>query len=241
MISIRVLLIFVIALAATSCTLLPTPAPIVIRETVEVTREIEITSTPPPTPTATSIPATILADDFDDGPGGWRLDTTGDYSAEIRDGMLVIDVLSPNLLYRVGHRSLDFLNSPFDLEIRLDFRAGPPESYAAIDFRYIDEYNFATFFVNGAGLVAAGAVIDGQFYEHLPWIRLSAVSRDSNVIRLIDRGERVIAYANGELLFDYPFPYQFLAPGSLGISVATYDEGNATWAFDNLSIREVAR
>jgi len=226
-----------VATVALSCGSLPAPTPAV--QTVEVTRLVPVTITPLPTLPPTLPPPLIAAGDFESGAGEWYTGTFDESTISASDGQLVIHVQAPNWIATSGHPDLDYLDAPFDLTLSVTALESPPDSYAAVDFRWYDEDNFAEFGVGANGQVALGIQFDGQWTQIISWSRQPAMTRGTNVVRLVDEGIRLTAYANGTLLFDIPFVD--LAPGGVSIGVVTYDEGNARWAFDDIVVREVGR
>jgi hypothetical protein len=231
-----------IALALTlisivACTSQAALAPAV--QTVEVTRLVPVTVTPPPTEPPTMPLPLITTGDFESGPGEWYTASFDESSITVTGGQLVIDVLASNWISISGHPDLDYLNSPFDLTMTVTLLESPPEAYAAVDFRYFDEDNFAEFGVSAGRFVNLAVVLEGEYYGIIPWSRQAPVTRGANILRLVDRGKRVSAYSNGELLFDLPL--EGLDLGGVSIVVWTFDNGNARWAFDDIVVREAER
>jgi hypothetical protein len=234
-------------LALLSCSLFPGFEPETVRETVivevtrevtqEVTREVVITATPPPTFTAKSPSAMILEEEFSGGRSGWYTGEWEDSSIVVEAGQLVLRVNVPNLLITSGHPILDYVDRGFDFTFDILHLDETSDSYAGVDFRYWDADNYAEFLVDGAGFMTFGVMLEGEYFDIIPWIRSQHVNRDQNTIRLLDYGERVVVYANEEMLFDLPF--DDLSPAGVLLVAGSFDEGIAAWAFDNLVVREV--
>lgn len=226
-------------IASLSCALIPTPETII--ETVEVTKIVSeitvVTATPQPLSTATPLPATLLEDNFDAGDGEWYLEEGKDYSIYVANGELVLTSYAPNFETSTGHPDLDFFNKPFEMNVEITFVDGAVDSYAGIDFRVFDEDNYAEFLISADGFATLGLFFEGEWYDIMAWSSVRSLRSGTNEIRLIDTGSRVIAYANGELIFDVPL--SDLGPSGIYFLVGTYDDGRAEWTFDNLEIREV--
>jgi hypothetical protein len=236
-------LLIVICLLILACSFLGTATPEVIKETVvvEVTRELNneivITATPKPTQVPTELPPVILEDPFDADTGDWVTGEFDDSSAEITEGGLILSVHETNMMISSWHTEFDPFDLPFDLTVDVYPLEVIPDAFASIEFRYIDEENVADFSIDGYGQYSFGSFIDGDYYEIIPWTRSAAISRRQNSIRVLDYGDRVIVFCNGELLFNIPF--EDIPPGSLGFSVSTYEEGTASFMFDNVVLREI--
>ena len=230
-----------------ACGLLPSPTPVILQETaqVEVTRLVEvtkiaiITNTPEPTLTPTSEPKIILEESFDASDGDWGIGVWDDATAEVKDGVLFINVLEPNTSRYITHPELAFLNAPFELELDMLCVSGASDAIASIVFRLQNSGAHAALSLSNNGSVLIGMGEGDDYYFLIPWTRFHAVERGKNHIRIIDDGVRVIAYINDVLLLDIPF--QDLPLGSLGLFVITYDGGGATWAFDNIVTRLIGR
>jgi hypothetical protein len=228
-----------------SCGLLPTSTPQIVKETIEVEvtkeviREVEITTTPEPTPMPTPLAPLILEENFDDDQGEWYLGTLENSSVEIRDGQLILSVDATNIITSSSHPEFDTLRIPFDLSVQITNLGPASTGYASIYFRYADDDNLAEFAIAGDGFVAFWVILEGEYYDIIPWIRATAIDQDSNNIQLIDYGDRVVAYLNGDLFFNIPF--EDIPLGSIGFSVGTYDEDVASFGFDGVILREARR
>ena len=225
---------------ATACTPAPPPTAEVLIQTVEVevTRVIEITSTPAPSHTPTPLPPMIFQEDFESGPNEWTLTSSTEGSSLVTDGHLVLTVDKPNWTFSSGHPDLDFLNPPFDLSVAITSLRSPRDAYAAIGFRYFDEANSANLYLDGNGFVSLGEYFEGAYYDTIPWTRVAGISRGTNLLRLVDLGNRLVAYANGNLLFDMPF--ETLGPGGVYFFVGAFADAHAEWAFDDIVVRQLA-
>jgi hypothetical protein len=226
-------------LAVVACSVMATPTPQIVVQTVEVEVttlvEVEITSTPQPTPSPTVPPPSILEEDFE-AAGEWYISSDSDGSSQVADGELLLTVNLANYEYGTGHPDLDFLNAPFDITVAISNKSGPRDAYGAIGFRYFDDANFAALYVNGDGFIQLGLALEGTFYQIIPWTRPISVPSRPYIIRLIDSGRRIVAYFNDEFLFDLPF--EELRTGGIYFFAGTFEQSPSTWSFDDLQLRQ---
>jgi len=173
------------------------------------------------------------------GAGDWEIGVWNDAIAEVKDGVLLINVLEPNTARYISHPYLTFLNAPFELELDMSYVSGATDAIASIVFRLQNNGDHASLSLSDKGSVHIGMVKEGNYYSLIPWTRFHSFVRGTNHIRFIDDGARVMAYINDELFFDIPF-YD-LPLGSIGLYVISYDGGEATWSFDNIVIHQIGR
>jgi hypothetical protein len=234
----KVLGLFTLFILVTGCT--PEPVIETVVETVvhtqQVTKEVMVTTTPEPTTTPTSMPALIFEEDFESGPGEWGTTFGNEAIIQVRGGKLSISLANPDLSYWTGHPETDFLNRPYVVEVDITFVDGSPDSSGSVYPRFMDDDNFGWFSVDGDGWVSFSLIIEGEFYDVVPWIKLPAVKPGSNRFKFADDGTTLMVYGNGELLFAIPFTD--LRPSSVLFGADTYETGNVTWEFDNLVVTE---
>jgi hypothetical protein len=227
-------------LAVVACSVMSTPTPQIVVQTVEVevTRlvEVEITSTAQPTPSPTEPAPGILEADFDAGSGEWYVSSDSNGSSQVADGELLLTVEGANYEYGSGHPDLNFINAPFDITVAMSNKSGPRDAYGGIGFRYFDDANFAALYVNGDGFINLGFTLEGTYYIIIPWTRPVSVPRRPYIIHLVDSGTRVVAYLNDELVFDLPF--EDLRTGGIYLFAGTFEGGPSTWSFDDLHVRQ---
>lgn len=209
-------------------------APVV--HTVEVTRLVPAGAGA--TPAAPGEGRLLLEGTFERGAGAWFTGSTAETTIRADDGALVIEVREPNWAALSGHAMLEAVEGGFDLTLTVTLLGGPVESFAAVDFRYLDEDNFAELGLNGDGEYALSLMYRGDWFEVIPWTRQRGPSHSIHVVRLIDSGRRVRAFANEAQLFDLPF--EDLPPGPVTFGVVTFEAGGARWAFDGITLREFA-
>lgn len=238
----RILLSLSSLFALVACSVLSTPTPQIVVQTVEVEVttlvEVEITSTPQPTSSPTDPPPGLMEEDFEAGPGEWYVSSDTNGSSQVAEGELLLTVNQANYEYGSGHPDLDFLNSSFDITVALSNKSGPRAAYAGIGFRYFDEANYAALVVNGDGFIQLWLTLDGTYYQIIPWTRPVSVPSRPYVIHLTDSGRRIVAYLNDELLFDLPF--EDLRTGGIYFFVGAFEETPSTWSFDDLQVRQFA-
>jgi hypothetical protein len=147
----------------------------------------------------------------------------------------MVTIFEPNWVWDIGHPSLDFVTQAFSLEVDLRHVSGAADSEAGISFRRQNADNMAILNLTADGYLTLAVLEDGEYRSLIPFARLRGASPGSYHIRLEDDGSRVVAFANGALLFDLPM--EALPLAGIALTVGTFDGGEATWAFDDLTVR----
>lgn len=209
----------------------------IVEQTVEVTKIVQITETPAPTITPTPLAPIIVESDFQDDDGWWGIEDYETSSAHLEDDELVIEVSSANDLHFVGNEEMDPISIPYDMTFVSNFLEGAVDSDLVIEFRWFDYNNYAIISISGNRYLGFSVFLSGEFYNIIPWTKMRALSSGPNVIRFIDTGNRIILYANDDLLFDMPF--EELGYGSVFLGIETWDSGGAIWSIDDFVVREV--
>lgn len=250
MFSRRFILVVPAVFSLIACTLLPTPTPVTLVETVEVevtrpvTQRVVITARPSSTPPATPEPRSLFADDFEAGEGEWSVETIPQGAVSVVDGELTIEVSEANFLLRASHPALDLLDT-YSMEVDISYVSGPTIAEAGIGLRcgsdQVLDLGIAadgTFSIFRAISVGATGL---DFDDIIPYVQTSAINRGQalNRVRIVDDNKEVIVHVNAELVAKFPFDE--IPPGCPGLYVRTFKEGGAVWSFDNLSIRELER
>jgi hypothetical protein len=232
------LIVLLITLSACAA---PTPEIIeqtkIVEQTVEVTKIVQITETPEPTLTPTPPAPILVEDDFEDGTGWWGIEEYPDSAARIENSKLIIDVSSPNYYHIVGNEEMDPMLEAYDMAFVTELLDGAADSNLIIDFRWSDSANYAEISISGDRYLALGIYFDNEYFSIIPWTRMRAINSGPNEFRLIDFGNRIVLYANDNLLLDMPF--ENFGFGSIGFGIETWDSGGAIWSFDDFVVREV--
>lgn len=238
----RSLLLTSLVILTSACGIIPTPTPEIVRETVEVdvtrevTREIVITATPEPTSTHTPEPPLIFEDDFESGEGDWDVVTMPEGYVSIENGELMFNLKVPDNLMYTGNPKLDYLGD-FDLEFDLRFVSGSRMSQFYINLNEVNVENMYVISVDADGFYSFGMYLEDIWYDYIPYTQSDAfnLGRNTNHIRLVRDGIQICLYVNEELLFCVPA--EWLPRGYTYFVVATWEEGDATWAIDNIKVR----
>jgi len=247
------LAIVVVAVLQSACGFISTPTPVTIVQTVEVevtrqitqqvTREVVVTATAEPTATATPEPRLIFEEAFETSDSEWNTEDSPEASIHISDGRLIIEVHSSQRNMYANHPELELLDA-YVLDVDLSYISGPTGAEAGIAFRCSQEgEEWLQVSIDADSLFAVARITpqetELESTDVIPWVRLAALRRGStlNHIQLIDNSRQVTVSVNGKLVATWP--YDTVAPGCPYLFVGTYEEGEAIWAFDNVTVREI--
>jgi len=229
----------------TSCGIVTTPTPVVLRETVEViitkdvevTRQILVSPTPEPSPTTTPAPPLIFKEDFEVDIDDWDIQEFENGAINIINGLLVIEANHPDWLIPTSHPALESLDA-YTFDVDISHMDGFANSEAFINFRWWDSENHCAFEITADGWFALYCIIENEFYNTISWTRSPAIKTgmNTNHIRLVDTGQQVTFNINDNFLANIPLTY--LTPGDIRLGAGILEHGETAWSFDNIVVRE---
>lgn len=192
-------------------------------------------ATRPATSPAATAQATPLRDDFSDEQASLLLaggDTEARYS--FIDGAYQVDVRMPNQL---AWSELDGSYADASLAAAATIREGPPESAAALLFRYQDGDNFYIFNVAANGTYSLELRRNSQWTRLIDWTASPAIRslNEANLLRVDATGDTFTLYVNDTRLGVATDPT--FQRGGLALAVNTFDDGGARVTFDDLSVQ----
>ena len=178
----------------------------------------------------------LFRDDFEQVRCGWAL-FNGAESADIRDGVLQIDVSTVGLL-AWSYAPPEFTDIQFSAQTRQV--AGDNDNSYGLICRYKDPKNFYVFLISGDGYYAIGKYTEEK--EQIQY--LTGSSPDyylfsesinqgiaTNKLRIQCIGQKLSLYVNGFLLAEVND--STLTQGKIGVAATTYQPGNSIIQFDN--------
>lgn len=227
---------------------------------VEVTREVVVTSPPKAvevevtrlvTPEAgvsaqsMSIPRLnrnlrlAFEDDFDAGPGEWRLFNVPEASVYPSNGELIIEVHSPTLIFVADQPEFgQFIEYVFEVDI-----SSRSESNwsAGVVFRCDEEFTEALAFsihppshFSVSKFIIGNDGISPERFLPIAFFPVWAPVGEFYHVRLVDELWGATVFVNDELLTSFLYDDAF--PGCPGIFVEASQEGGDIWAFDNIRV-----
>lgn len=153
----------------------------------------------PPVPEPDELLYATTFDNFNDE---WDL-YEGRRSAQVEDGMLKISIDVAN---NGSFAWLDRIFGDFDLTAEATQLAGPDDNGFGVIFRHLDPDNYYHFLISGDGYYKVTRVKDGQAetltadWRESEYIKLGV--GQTNVIRVVGRGDQFQFYINGALIDD---------------------------------------
>jgi hypothetical protein len=196
-------------------------------------------ATAAPKPTATPKPSgegrVLIEDNFDDPNSSELTEETGDTATyAFADGTYAISVKAPKYIVWSSYNG-----SHGDVDIQVDstLNEGPLDSAAGVLFRYQDEDNFYYYRVSADGSYNLTVYAAGERQVLIDWTEAPEIKgrRQVNRLRVEAVGDRIRLFANNTLLAEVSD--ETFAQGEIALAVSTFDQGGATFKFDNLIVR----
>ncbi|MBK7894200.1 MAG: hypothetical protein IPJ90_04790 [Anaerolineaceae bacterium] len=174
-----------------------------------------------------------------DAPGSWRVESSGDVTGEVRDGVFDFTVNEDELTsWTTAGES--FSNGIYTVEATQV--AGPDNNAYGMLFRVDDENdNFYSFQISGDGYVWIGRYRDGGAAEAEPivndwWFESPAINQGNatNKLAVQAEGQNLIFFVNDQevgRVTDDAF-----SSGDIGLMVRTLGVGGVQVQFDNFTV-----
>jgi hypothetical protein len=195
------------------------------------------TSAPQPTaqPKPSSQGAVLLEDDFEDPTSSDLSEETGTTATySFSDGAYAINVKAPKYIVWSS-----YTGSYDDVDIQVDtiLDAGPLDSAAGVLFRYQDEDNFYYYRVSADGSYNLTLYVAGERRVLVDWTEAPEIKgrRQVNHLGVEAIGDHIRLFVNDTLLAEVSD--DTFAKGEIALAVTTFEEGDATFKFDNLIVR----
>jgi hypothetical protein len=192
-----------------------------------------------PQPTAKPKPdgqgAVLIEDNFDD-PANSELseETSNTATYTFSDGAYVIDVKTPKYIVWSS-----YTGSYGDVDIQVDatLDEGPLDGAAGVLFRYQDEDNFYYYRVSADGSYNLTLYAAGERQVLVDWTQAPEIKgrRQVNHLGVEAVGDHIRLLVNDTLLAEVSD--DTFAKGEIALAVTTFEEGGATFKFDNLIVR----
>jgi hypothetical protein len=195
------------------------------------------TSAPPPTATAQpgGQGAVLIEDDFDD-PSSSELteETNNNATYEFIDGAYAISVKVPKYIVWSSYTGT---YDDVDIQVDASLDEGPLDSAAGVLFRYQDEDNFYYYRVSADGSYNLTLYAAGERRVLVDWTEAPEIKgrQQVNHLGVEAVGDHIRLLVNGTLLAEVSD--DTFAKGEIALAVTTFEEGDATFKFDNLIIR----
>jgi hypothetical protein len=182
-------------------------------------------------------PGTLYSDDFDQNTGEWILESDLEANATYRDGQLVLQVNSPNLIAwaELSQRKFD----DFVLEIDAHQLSGPDDNSYGVLFRMRSPSAFYRFDISGDGYFEFSRRNDDAakpWTTLTDWVASPAIKQGNatNRLKIVAQGSQFTFYVNDQLVAEATdTAYR---SGGIGLNAGCFNEGGVEVAFDNLII-----
>jgi hypothetical protein len=193
------------------------------------------TAAPKPTAGTSGQGSVLLEDDFDDPTSSELTEEASDTATySFVDGAYAISVKEPKYIvwssYNGSHGDIDIV-------VDTTFDDGPLESAAGVLFRYQDEDNFYYYRISADGSYSLILYQAGERQVLIDWTEAPEIRgrRQANHLRVETVGDRIRMFVNDQLLAEVSD--DTFAKGEIALAVSTFEEGGATFKFDNLLVR----
>jgi hypothetical protein len=192
-----------------------------------------------PQPTAKPKPggqgAVLIEDNFDDPTSSELSEETSDTATyTFSDGAYAIDVKAPKYIVWSSYTGS---YGDVDIQVNATLDEGPLDSAAGVLFRYQDEDNFYYYRVSADGTYNLTLYAAGERQVLVDWTEAPEIKgrRQVNHLGVEAVGDHIRLLVNGTLLAEVSD--DTFAKGEIALAVTTFEEGGATFKFDNLIVR----
>lgn len=195
------------------------------------------TAAPKPTavPTPSSQGSVLIEDDFDNPKSSELTEETSDNATyTFADGAYAITVKTPKYIV---WSSYDGNHGDVDIQVDSTLDNGPLDSAAGVLFRYQDDDNFYYYRVSSDGSYNLTLYKSGERQVLVDWTEAPEIKgrRQVNHLGVEAVGDHIRLFVNDTLLAEVSD--DTFAKGQIALAVSTFDEGGATFKFDNLVVR----
>ena len=164
----------------------------------------------------------------------WDIQSTEDVEYTVADGELTIRVIPDQL---IGWSETDQELADFYLEVDITHVDGPPGFEAGLLFRMVDNQNYYLYVIDDVGNYRFDRRADGNWETLVDWTESSVLETGDDPINrlgILAEGDKIALFANDTLLTEVEDSIHSI--GSVAAEVGTFDEGDATASFDNLTV-----
>lgn len=175
----------------------------------------------------------IYQDDFSSADPGWNLESDDTVKRSIENGEFLMEVIEPQTDAWATHATT---SADVVVEVEAHKVGGPDMNNFGIICRYRDADNYYFLQYGSDGTYAVTRFLNGEATMLVEWANSTAMNTGeaTNLLRVECVGNTISQYANNTLLASVED--NALSNGQIALAVGTYEEGDVSVKFDNLTV-----